>query len=50
MKIYVHEKGFTLTGKAWQIREKLKEYGKKYTRVSEWVEQVKEQSLTENIK
>ena len=26
MNIYVHEKGIILTGKAWEIREKLKEY------------------------
>lgn len=37
MKIYVHEKGVTLVGKAWEIREKLKEYSKDYYLLKEWV-------------
>ncbi|WP_428909002.1 Z-ring formation inhibitor MciZ [Niallia sp. Krafla_26] len=38
MKIYVHEKGITLTGKAWEVRQKLKEYRKSFELVSDWVE------------
>ncbi len=37
MNIYVHEKGILLTGKAWEVRQKLKEYGKCYEYVSDWV-------------
>ncbi|WP_108670924.1 Z-ring formation inhibitor MciZ [Peribacillus acanthi] len=37
MKIYVHEKGVTLTGKAWEIKRKLKEYGQHYEFVQQWV-------------
>ncbi|KAB2338395.1 Z-ring formation inhibitor MciZ [Cytobacillus depressus] len=38
MKIYVHEKGVVLVGKAWEIREKLKEYDKDFRLVKDWVE------------
>jgi hypothetical protein len=38
MKIYVHEKGVVLVGKAWEIREKLKEYSKEFRLVKDWVE------------
>ncbi|MTH52265.1 Z-ring formation inhibitor MciZ [Bacillus mangrovi] len=38
MKIYKLEKGIILTGKAWEIRMKLKEYGKKYKTVKEWID------------
>ena len=44
MKIYVHDKGVILSGKAWEIREKLKEYGKHYQFVSDWVENNKSKS------
>ena len=38
MKIYVHDKGVILSGKAWEIRQKLKEYGKSHFQfVSDWV-------------
>ena len=37
MKIYVHEKGVTLVGKAWEIRAKLKEYSKDYYLLKDWV-------------
>ncbi|MEH7111787.1 Z-ring formation inhibitor MciZ [Neobacillus niacini] len=40
MKVYVHEKGITLVGKGWEIIQKLKEYNKDYSTVSEWVEKV----------
>jgi hypothetical protein len=38
MNIYVHEKGIILTGKAWEIRQKLKEYANHFHFVSDWVE------------
>jgi hypothetical protein len=38
MNIYVHEKGIVLTGKAWEIREMLKEYAKSFYFVTDWVE------------
>ncbi|MBS4173352.1 Z-ring formation inhibitor MciZ [Bacillus sp. FJAT-49736] len=37
MKIYVHSKGITLSGKAWEIREQLKQYGKDFFYVMEWI-------------
>lgn len=37
MNIYVHDKGILLTGKTWEVRQKLKEYGKCYTFVSDWI-------------
>lgn len=37
MKVYVHEKGIIMAGKAWEIRQKLKEYQRQYTYLAEWV-------------
>jgi hypothetical protein len=37
MNIYVHGKGIILTGKAWEVRQKLKEYGKRYEFVADWM-------------
>ncbi|WP_223591550.1 Z-ring formation inhibitor MciZ [Neobacillus bataviensis] len=40
MKVVVHEKGIILVGKGWEILQKLKEYNKDYTFVSEWVQNI----------
>ena len=45
MNIYVHEKGIILTGKAWEIRQKLKEYANHFHFVSDWVESLPENTL-----
>ncbi|SDP90016.1 Protein of unknown function [Litchfieldia salsa] len=37
MKIYVLEKGLTMVGKPWEIRQKLKEYSKEFDTVEEWL-------------
>jgi hypothetical protein len=37
MKVYVHEKGIILVGKGWEILQKLKEYNKDYSLVSDWI-------------
>ncbi|MBS4191118.1 Z-ring formation inhibitor MciZ [Bacillus sp. FJAT-49705] len=37
MKVYVHDKGVTLIGKAWEIQAKLKEYRKDYRLLKDWV-------------
>ncbi|MBP2240756.1 hypothetical protein J2Z40_001315 [Cytobacillus eiseniae] len=37
MRIYVHEKGIVLVGKAWEIRAKLKEYSKDHHLLKDWV-------------
>ncbi|WP_210365634.1 Z-ring formation inhibitor MciZ [Bacillus sp. REN3] len=37
MKIYIHEKGVVLAGKAWEIKQKLKEYGKQHCYVKDWI-------------
>ena len=37
VKIYLLDKGIVLVGKAWEIRTKLKEYGRTYTTVNEWI-------------
>lgn len=39
MKIYVHEKGVTFVGKAWEIKEKLKVYQKSFSYVREWIDE-----------
>jgi len=43
MKVYVHEKGIILAGKAWEVLQKLKEYNKDYHFVSEWVQKTQQQ-------
>lgn len=40
MKVYVHEKGFTIAGKGWEVVQKLKEYNELYYSVSEWIQAV----------
>lgn len=37
MKVYILPNRVTLVGKAWQIRQKLKQYSKEYTTVQEWI-------------
>jgi len=37
MKIYVHDHGITLAGKAWEIKRKLKEYSRQHKLVKDWV-------------
>lgn len=39
MKIYLHEQGVVLAGKGWEVVQKLKEYQKHFSTVSEWVSQ-----------
>jgi len=46
MKIYVHEKGIMLSGKAWEIKQKLKEYGNHYSLVKDWVETIHSENGT----
>lgn len=38
MKIYVHDKGFVLVGKGWEIKRKLAEYRRRYELLQDWVE------------
>lgn len=40
MKIYVHDKGMVMVGKAWEIRQKLLEYRRHYQLLKEWIEDV----------
>ncbi|MDP4170653.1 MAG: Z-ring formation inhibitor MciZ [Bacillota bacterium] len=40
MKVYVHEKGFTLSGKGWEVVQKLKEYNQLYHSVNDWIQTV----------
>lgn len=43
MKLYVHDKGVILVGKAWEIRQKLKEYNQHYHLLYDWVQNVQKQ-------
>ncbi|WP_248560271.1 Z-ring formation inhibitor MciZ [Niallia sp. NCCP-28] len=36
--MYLHNKGIVYSGKAWQIKYLLKQYGKQYTYVKEWID------------
>jgi hypothetical protein len=38
MKVYVHEKGVIMVGKAWEIIEKLSEYRLQFETIEEWVD------------
>ncbi|PLR99822.1 Z-ring formation inhibitor MciZ [Bacillus sp. T33-2] len=40
MKVYVHEKGIVLAGKAWEVKRKLKEYSRDHMLVQDWVTSV----------
>jgi hypothetical protein len=40
MKLYVHEKGVVMVGKAWEIKQKLMEYRRQFELVKDWVEDV----------
>ena len=44
MKIYVHDKGIVMAGKAWEIRQKLIEYRRQYELVKNWIEDVSKRS------
>lgn len=37
MKVYKHDRGVILVGKAWQVRTKLKEYQQSYYYLSDWI-------------
>lgn len=38
MKIVIGKNRITLVGKAWEIREKLKEYGRSFQTVQQWID------------
>jgi hypothetical protein len=38
MKVYVHEKGVIMIGKAWEIKQKLLEYNKQFETVKQWID------------
>ncbi|NRD80649.1 Z-ring formation inhibitor MciZ [Bacillus sp. BRMEA1] len=40
MKVYVHEQGIILTGKGWEILQKLKEYNKDFIYVTDWIQKI----------
>ena len=50
MKIYVHQNGVTLVGKAWEIKEKLKTYGKSYAYVKEWIDDIAGSDNAQKVK
>jgi hypothetical protein len=43
MKVYVHEKGVIMVGKAWEIRQKLIEYRKQFETVKALIDSTKQQ-------
>jgi hypothetical protein len=43
MKVYVHEKGVIMVGKAWEIRQKLLENRKQFETVKAWIDSTKQQ-------
>ncbi|WP_170007546.1 Z-ring formation inhibitor MciZ [Bacillus fonticola] len=49
MKVYIHEKGVVLAGKAWQIRHLLQQYRRQYNTVDEWIKGRKEDIRTNEL-
>jgi hypothetical protein len=45
MKVYVHAKSVILVGKAWEIRQKLREFQKQYKTLKEWVDAIHSQEI-----
>ncbi|WP_081734248.1 Z-ring formation inhibitor MciZ [Halalkalibacter akibai] len=45
MKIYVHNQGITLAGKAWEIKAKLKQARASFDLVEDWVNSVHTESV-----
>ncbi|ANF37152.1 Z-ring formation inhibitor MciZ [Bacillus velezensis] len=37
MKVYRKDKSIVLVGKAWEVRAKLKEYGRTFRYVGDWI-------------
>jgi hypothetical protein len=37
MKVYIGKTHLLITGKAWEVRQKLKEYSCHYTYIQEWL-------------
>jgi hypothetical protein len=40
MKVYVHNQGIILVGKGWEVVQKLKEYNRYYSSVSDWIQNI----------
>lgn len=40
MKVYVHEKGIILVGKAWEVRNKLRENLQHYVTLKDWTQSI----------
>ncbi|EAR65292.1 hypothetical protein B14911_08572 [Bacillus sp. NRRL B-14911] len=50
LKIRVHSKGVILAGKAWEIREKLREYTVKHTLIKEWIDSAEAAATPEKVR
>ena len=42
MKVWVNNNQIILSGKAWEIKTKLHEYGKQYIYVKDWIQAVRQ--------
>ncbi|ARK29486.1 hypothetical protein BkAM31D_06235 [Halalkalibacter krulwichiae] len=49
MKIYVHNQGVIMAGKAWEIKAKLKQAQKSYHLVEDWVHAVQNHPSAKRI-
>ncbi|KPB03038.1 Z-ring formation inhibitor MciZ [Bacillus sp. CHD6a] len=43
MKVYVRPNNIVLVGKAWEIRNKLKEYSHRHVYVKTWINSIKDE-------
>ena len=42
MKVWVSDNQIILSGKAWEVKAKLKEYGNHYLYVKDWIQAVRQ--------
>ncbi|MBK5483846.1 Z-ring formation inhibitor MciZ [Peribacillus sp. TH16] len=50
MKVYVLEKGVILSGKSWEIIQKLKQLQNKYVYINDWIADIPDQQTTSPLK
>ncbi|MFD6442094.1 Z-ring formation inhibitor MciZ [Peribacillus sp. NPDC060186] len=50
MKVYVLEKGVILSGKSWEVIQKLKQLQNKYVYINDWIADIHDQQATSPLK
>jgi hypothetical protein len=50
MKVYVLDKGVILSGKSWEIVQKLKQLQNKYVYINDWIADIHDKQATSPLK